>query len=149
MTGATDACAVGMLGEQVPAAVWLAVPVAAVVQVAKAPVVHGAGMAARRPLTMDFAMAVAAILPFSWVRIGLDPIVLFAVVGRKTLQRDGQGDGIRSDTGNEIALLPGGHSCRQAGRPAELKFPLGPGENRLGEALNADTGTRHRAIGVR
>ena len=62
VAGGTDAGPVGMLGEQAPAGPGPAVPVAAVVEVAKMLARGGASMSAVGPFAVELPMTVAAAL---------------------------------------------------------------------------------------
>jgi hypothetical protein len=79
-----DAGAVGILREQPPADVRLAVPIRPLVEASKMLAIDRMGVAAARPFTVDLRMAIAAIVDLIRVGSGVNPLVIHIVLGGQT-----------------------------------------------------------------
>ena len=72
-----------MFGQKAPTHIPPPVPIAALVEVKEAAIVHGTGMAAGSPLLVDLGVTIAAVLPLSKIRLRISPNIVLIVLARK------------------------------------------------------------------
>src|SRR5262249_22439695 len=119
MAGGTDTGSGRVLLEQPPAHARLAVDVGPFVEVAEALPRGRASMPAGRPLTVDGGVAVGAGHLAFRVGGGIDPFIVWIVVGGQGSEGQAEGAGAGARAGNEEALTKGSEALAGPGAQAE------------------------------
>src|SRR5205823_3088841 len=120
-----------------PADAGPAVPAGALVEVAEVAPGGGPAVAARQPLPIDGAVAVAAAVFAFGPRSRVDPAVSFMVPGGQRIQVQLEVAPAGAGTGNQVSLLPGRHAAALA-RARQMEPAGGVRLPNHGSALEPD-----------